>query len=340
VLCSLLLLSVAAIFQSAAAAGLVDVSGRSLLRDGRPWVPHGVTVVGLLPPSPSKFPIYAEAQKHWGPAELNAIRAYGANVIRFQVSQPGLDPESPIYSPEYLQRLRQAVEEARRQNFTVILSVQAQGGAGLPNLPTMPDGSTERAWRALAPVFARDTGVMYELFNEPIVKDVPRDDWRAIWARWHQAFQQLITLVRSLGAQNVLVIDGVQTANFLGGAPTLQDPLNRLAFAVHPYLTGANKGPAAWDRNFGQFAASHPVIVTEWNATSRGPCRADTPTAASEFITYAREKRIGIIGWAFDVPGTLVRNYNYAPTTYSGFRCGAPDGGAGQLLRESFGAAQ
>jgi hypothetical protein len=82
--------------------------------------------------------------------------------------------------------------------------------------------------------------------------------------------------------------------------------------------------------------ATKPVIVTEWYASSINNCVAREPALAAELLAYLASKQIGIVGYAFDVPGTIVANWSYGPTTYDTFSCGVPGAGPGQLLFDEF----
>ena len=85
------------------AAGDVSVDGNRFLRDGRPWVAEGVTLVALLTPEArrEKKPTYAAARAAFGPGTFEAVRRFGADLVRYQVSQYALDPESKAYDPAY-----------------------------------------------------------------------------------------------------------------------------------------------------------------------------------------------------------------------------------------------
>jgi hypothetical protein len=78
--------------------------------------------------------------------------------------------------------------------------------------------------------------------------------------------------------------------------------------------------------------------VTEWDADSDGNCVTNTPARAQLLLDYLASKQIGIVGFAFDIPGTIIANWSYTPTSYSDFTCGVSGGGPGQLLFGDFAA--
>ena len=87
----------------AAPRGDVSVEGNRFYRDGAPWVAEGVTLVGLVAPEErlENKPTYAAARAAFGPGMLDEVQRFGADLVRFQVSQAALDPKSPVHDPGY-----------------------------------------------------------------------------------------------------------------------------------------------------------------------------------------------------------------------------------------------
>jgi Cellulase (glycosyl hydrolase family 5) len=316
----------------------VRVSGTALLRDGVPFVPQGLTLVGALSPDLSNA-VGAAAAQHFGPAELAAATAWGANTVRLQVSQRGLDPLDALHSAAYDQRVQTDVALARADGFVVVLSMQTQGfSGGTGHAP--PSAATVRAWQQLAPMFGTDQSVLFELFNEP-----PGVDDAAHWAQWRDGgsgavgHQQLVDAVRATGATNVLIADGLRYGKSLYGAPDLVDPLGQLAYGVHPYLNKPINVATAWDTYFGTFAQTHVVIATEWGASSKSKsCLRSWPTLSPQLVSYLRAHRIGLAGlWAFDIPGSAVStDWTWTPNTFTGWKCGTVGKGPGSLVQSAY----
>ncbi len=322
----------------------VTVQGPHLLRGGLPWMPRGVQIVGLVAPDGSFSGKYTAANAHFGRAELQAAIADHADTVRFQVSEFGLDPQDPLYSPAYVQEVYNGVELARSLGLAVIVSLQAQPPAGSTSGCPLPDPGAERDWQELAPMFSGDSGVMLELFNEPWMGATP-----AAWQLWENGgmstqpdgqvcqvvgMQTLIDDVRNAGADNVIIVPGLGGETTLAGMPPMGDPANpanpQLAYGIHyPNLSSSSTW---WDSEFGHFSATAPVIVTEWYATSTHDCVSNEPAKAALLLDYLASKQIGSVGYAFDVPGTIVGDWSYTPTTYANFACGVGSDGPGQLL--------
>ncbi len=335
--------------RAGAATSVITVIHDQLLRNGLPWVPRGVQIVGLVAPDGALSGKYVAAHQQFGYAELQAAVAAHADLVRFQVSQFGLDPAGPLYSAAYADEVANAVQAARGLGLAVILSLQAEPPAGEPTRCPLPDAGAERAWESLSAMFAGDGDVMFELYNEPGVSATP-----AGWIQWRvggeiiypggacQAvgMQTLIDDIRARAPQNIIIVPSLNGEQSLAGRMPVLDPAHRsdpqLAYGLHyPSLT---RGITFWDRTFGTASASIPVIVTEWDANSVTGCVPNAPATAQVLLDYLASKGIGVVGFAFDLPGTIVVDSTFTPTSYAGFACGVPGAGPGQILFGDFAA--
>ena len=316
----------------------VSVDGNRLLRDGESWLPRGFNLIGLLTPAWCDRPVGTAAREHFGDRELAAAREWGADVLRFQVSQRGLaDPAVATKDrAAYLDHVVDGVAQARAAGFVVVVSMQDQF-FGCGDVHPLPSAATVDAWSALVPSLREDPGVLLELFNEP-----RNEDDGPGWAQWRDGgsapdanlgdravgHQALVDHVRGLGSTNVLIADSARLGERSAGLPLLDDPLDRLAYAIHPYYYVVGK--SWWDQHYGDLAARAPVLATEWNYPGDG-CGTDEERLAPALLDYLREHSIGVFGHAFDIPGTTVADWSWTPT-----ECGSAAGGSGALLRDHF----
>jgi hypothetical protein len=316
----------------------LQVDGNRLLKDGALFVPRGFNMIGLLTPQWCERPPGIAARAHFGPAELAAAKAWGADTLRFQVSQRGL-ADRAVPQPErdaYLTRVLSGIDQARRAGFVVIVSMQDQR-YGCGSIHPLPSAETVAAWDRLVPWLRADPYVMLELFNEPQNEnDAPG------WAQWRDGgpgpnenlgapavgHQQLLEHLRDAGSRNVLIADTARLAKRTTGLPFLADPQQAVVYAIHPYSFDSER--AWWDRHFGDLAATVPVVATEWNHLGED-CGTAKERLAAEFLEYLEAHRIGVLGHAFDVPGTVVADWAWTPTA-----CGSPIGGSGRVLRNFF----
>jgi len=323
--------------------GGVRVEGNRLVSDGQVFLARGVQIVGFVGPRQLLKPIYARARERFGPETLVAAKAYGANLIRFQVSQPGLDPQAPQHDAAYEQELRSAVGATLDAGFRVIISMQRGPASGADYKQPLPSDNTLRAWSNIAPWWKDDSRVMYELYNEPGVMAKPEH-----WVLWLNGgsfkknptgkavgIQALIDTVRAAGARNVIIVPGLSAQKSLEGVPTPRDPLANLAYGFHsPPLNLGRKG---WHATFGYLADRAPLIMTEWAASGKAPnCEPNYPAEAADLLAYLKERKIGVNAFSFDLPGTLLEDKDYRPTNFAKFQCSSPGkegvGGPGEML--------
>ena len=324
--------------------GKVHVSGTTLLRDGAPWTPHGLNMIAFVAPPAAQSGVFLQAYQHYSPAELSSLRTWGADTVRFQVSQPGLDPQNALYTQTFLDQVHAAVLDARAAGLNVLVSIQDEAQSGEQTPMQLPNAATLRVWSELAPLFNDDTGILYELMNEP--EPGPS---AANWTDWQNAMNAVIAEVRATGSTNVVVADGLSYATSLNGAPSLTDSAHEVVYAVHPYFHSADaETSSAWDTKWGTFAATSPVLVTEWttvaNAAQSGStyfCDSTTAGAALALLDYLAAKKIGMIAFAYDFSGNVFGSAAYGfPAKSSSFAgdagCGSAGYGPGTVLQDWF----
>ena len=316
-------------------AGAITVSGSYLLRDGAVWTPHGLVSIAFVAPPAAQQGVFVNAYKHFSKDELAAMRAWGADTVRIQVSQPGLDPQNPLFTQSFVATVGAAVREARAAGLSVIVSVQDESQSGESNPASLPNEATQRVWQVLAPLFNRDTGILYELINEP---QLPVNV--ANWAAWARSMDAVIMTIRNTGSRNVVVADGLNFAERLDGAPSLTDPLYQVAYAAHPYAhNAAGQTEQIWERNFGSAARTVPVIITEWTTVPKYYCDMNTAVSALAFLHFLQARGIGLTAFAYDFGanrfGSVVQDFKGTPSTFAGgLQCGQPGFGPGTLVQD------
>ena len=145
----------------------ITVSGLHILRNGTTWIPHGVVMIAFVAPPAAAKGVYLSAANAYTPAEFTAIKAWGADTVRMQVSQPGLDPQNALFTQSFVNSVQAAVTAARAAGLNVIISDQDESQSGESSPATLPNAATQRVWAELAPLFNGDTGILYEMMNEP-----------------------------------------------------------------------------------------------------------------------------------------------------------------------------
>jgi endoglucanase len=316
----------------------VEVRDGHLVRDGKPWAPRGVVQIAFVAPPAAQAGVFAEAYQHYRPSDYASMRRYGIDAVRMQVSQPGLEEGNALYDARFRAQVIDAVHAARAAGLVVMLSVQdeEQSGENPKTVAFLPNEHTRTVWKSIAPEFRSDKGVMYELLNEPQLHVSPLN-----WQLWGEAMNRTIDVVRNAGAGNVIVADGLNVAERLTGAPELNDPLHQVVYASHPYAHDRDgQAEASWAMKFGDFARSHPVVVTEWAPVPKFYCDGGTPAYSKAFLDYIDERGIGLMayGWDFSGPkfGSMFHGFPPALSTFQGKQCGDPGFGPGDMIERRY----
>jgi endoglucanase len=349
----------------------VGVSGTHMTLNDSPWLSRGVVLQGYVrplatlnaaPPSDQTSAALLNARKNYNSVERAAIRAYGADTIRFQISQPALDPNNTaLYDPEYFSDVVTAIKDARQAGFVVMIMMQDEPITGDTSEDPLPTSETQSDWDLFTPVFGSDRGVVFELYNEPTLLASPTN-WQ-LWlnggtvAAGGQTYtaigmQPLVNHLRTNGAQNVLVLDALadnvtdpatnkpvkEAAATLENMQAPIDPLNRLVYAVHPYQHGLAV-ESQWDAEFGIPSKSVPVWADEWSAPEGMPLGLGSLTdtqVAVDLLNYLNAHSIPLCTGAFDVTKFVVQDVN--PWTLTDYDPATPMKSSGRLVYNDFAA--
>ncbi|HEV2300223.1 MAG TPA: cellulase family glycosylhydrolase, partial [Stellaceae bacterium] len=309
----------------------VTISGKRLVdANGRPFTVKGLIARPLIAPFFQDILPF----RHFGGAELAAAQRWGANTIRLLASQPMLDPQSPLYSKQYILSVENAAQQVLDEGFVLIIGVNDEPSTGetVPNC--LPTEATERAWNTLLALpFAQRRyahQVMLEPFNEPVSGFSPGAGPDASWWRvWQNGgdvapfrvgpnlncaggvkigMNQLVAQIRQAGATNIVLADGLGWAHWLNPQFPLTDPGHRLAYAAHPFLENWQNFHLVGDPSldyplldgaFGDMRQRGPLVVTAigGGAESTGlGCQPQAPRIMPVLLRYLRQRGIGVVG--------------------------------------------
>src|SRR3990167_7076426 len=220
----------------------------------------------------------------------------------------------------------------------------------------MPDAGTQRAALKLTELFGNDRSIIIELFGEPF-----GPTWNAylnggtVSGKQYVGINQIIASMRSAGSRNVVIVNalGQDYSKYLNQSQRFSDSLGQLAYGVHTYFSMVGHSQAGvpgvdnhggWDSNYGNFATTHPTLVTEWNQntlragnTTEEWCTVVPLDMPLKAFHYFKDKKLnGAVGWSFDLTTTIVKDLIGTPRTLEGFACGQSGGGIGRLFQQYF----
>jgi endoglucanase len=227
-------------------------------------------------------------------ASIVAMTTWNVNAVRVPLNEScwlGINGANPLYSGQnYRDAILSYVNLLHKYKLTPILELHWIGAGTMlatgPQQP-MPDADHAPAfWTDVANAFLDDTGVVFELFNEPFPDS--NQDSDAAWACWRDGcmaktfepaagaattfqtvgMQDLISSVRATGATQLILLGGVEYSNaltqWLAYKPT--DPLNNLAPAWHIYNFNVCANSDCWNSvlsGAGSLGSQYPIVTTE-----------------------------------------------------------------------------
>lgn len=287
---------------NAAVDAPLHVSGNRILDGaGQPVSLRGVDLYGLQ--SSSSPPSLSEDQ-------VDAIRAWGANVVRISLGEQLWLTSSCHYDPDYEHAVDQVVHWVTQAGMVALLDLHfnAPGPGCQPaGQQPMADLGSITFWHQVAARYGANPLVAFDLYNEP------HDISDSVWldggpvqgaAGTYQAagMQQLYDAVRSTGTDDLVVVTG----NAWGQAspPTLVSGTN-VVYSDHLYTCPVAPPPTCWIPNptdpapyLGPWTARSsqvPVILGEFGWPSQDSGAFNTNT-----IAYAESHGWGWIAFAWD----------------------------------------
>lgn len=178
---------------------------------------------------------------------------------------------------------------------------------------------TSEFWQYIAPRFANDSHVLFELFNEPINGGGSSTDR---WISVRDDMQTWVDIVRTYAPHNLILVGGPQWCQIL--APQAANPIDgdNIVYVSHIYPAHwlGIYGNPVWFRNqITTCAAVHPVIMTEWGftTTSETLLNGTVTEYGQPLIDFIEGLGIGSTAWC--------ASYNWGPPMFWNdwtLRCG------------------
>lgn len=237
-----------------------------------------------------------------GAIDRNTGPGWHPRVIRLPVYPPhvpdggGYSSPNPFpFTPDgndayYREILRPAVDYATSKGLYVIIDYHqiATSTSFAAGITETEDKRCQDFWTFMAPKFANQSNVLYEVYNEPI-DDVgtPTQSWNAYAPR----AQRWVDIIRAAAPRNLILVGSPHYDQFMGAVATRPLRGANLVYTAHPY-------PFSWGTSFqAQLAAAMtkvPLILTEWGFTG-----LDT-SFANKLRNVAEPNAISWIAWCND----------------------------------------
>lgn len=325
---------------NATANGPYKVVGNKIVgADGKPYIFHGVGRDGLEYNCTGEGPLDVQHLAFIGAARSGGGALpgtyWGANTVRLPLSEgfwlKGV--KGWCSAGQYQAKVKQAIDNLTTLKLNVIIDLHwadAAGQAGRGGAPiAMPDADSVTFWKQVASIYKGYSNVLFELYNEPhpgnnwacwvagcqITNDkVTSNDCNCVKTFAYQGvgMQTLVNTVRSVGANNVVFVGGLNWGYDLSQLPKYQLSGSNIVYDTHPYPY-ASKMPGDWDRAFGNLTAKYPIISAESGQYDCGT------NFEKQLLSYFDAHRMSWIAWAWNSSSaSKVCSYPQLITDYQG----------------------
>ena len=285
-----------------------------------------------------------------------AVTAWNCNIVRIPMNQDywfGCGGGGPNYQI----LIDEIVSYCQANNAYALLDLHWSGkqtgntspcGTGWGNDANtkqqyMPDDNSVTFWSSVAARYANNSAVLFDLYNEPY--DYSGGGWN-IWRNggteatygFHTpGMQLLLTVIRSAGANNVVVAGGLDYAYDLTGvsgyALTDVPSGNGIIYSSHVYPwkgTSNPSFPGYWGPNDGNskitpIASTYPVLIGEFgeNYYFNPPTNSvSDPNGNWDqlLLNWMDANNFSGTGWDMHTSSSpiLVSDWNFTPTSWHG----------------------
>jgi hypothetical protein len=246
--------------------------------------------------------------------DIQRMKATGANVIRFALSEGYWLSTHPQFNPNYQAYVDRAIQWTLQNGMAAIVDLHWSGNPAAQQ--QMADRQSITFWQQVAAKYKNDGRVIFELYNEP--HDVSPQVWKSGDGTF-AGMQQMYDAVRQAGANNLVLVGGLDFAyNLEQVIPSQQLTGTNIAYVTHPYRFKSPPPPQGYDG----VTAMVPVLATEFgDADVGGIGPNDCGTAAyTNAINDFNRLGVGWTAWAWTVAPSrcafpsLIDKYDGTPT--------------------------
>ncbi|HLI09170.1 MAG TPA: cellulase family glycosylhydrolase [Ktedonobacteraceae bacterium] len=333
----------AQVHAATAANGPYTVQGNKILdANGNPYLIHGVGRDGLEYDCNGDNYLTPTYLQYMGAGTNNASGVYWyANTVRLPLSEGfwlhGAANRNCTASG-YQALVSKVVGYITALHMNVMLDLQwtdAGGQSGDGGGPwALADSDSVTFWQQVATAYKNNPDVMFEIFNEPhpaswscwlngcpVTKDTSYSNdcgCTKTVAYTGVGMQALVNAVRGTGANNLVIVGGMNWAFDLSQVPTYTVTGGNVVYDTHPY-NYSDKQPGTWSAAFGNISQTYPVVSAESGEYDCGI------GFMSQLLNYLESHNIGWIGWAWVLQGQpctypqLIMDYNGTPAQNMGY---------------------
>lgn len=153
-------------------------------------------------------------------------------------------------------------------------------------------------WSNVAPRYANNPNVLYEVFNEPTK---PKARTQENWDAYREYAQTWVDHIRSYAPDTVILVGSPhwsQASSFAVNNPVIG---KNIGYVTHVYPLWK---PSRWDGLFGNAAENIPMVLTEWgwSSVNQNPLLNASQESFGEPLKLYLDARphIGWTAWSYD----------------------------------------
>lgn len=283
--------------------------------DGKKVLLRGVNIPGME---------WDSSGDHMLEAVGVAIDVWKCNILRIPLSQDrwfGYAPEQQDAGLFYRKTVEDIIEKAEAKMCYIWLDLHWNNlnhWGKYIGQHRMPDRASLLFWRDIAAIYKNHPAILFGLYNEPhgIDWDVWRDGGELTESTddgdityTAVGFQRLANEIREMGADNILIIAGLDWGFDLRGildGYALEG--SNIAYDTHPYPWKDTD----WDGRWGNVAEVYPLFVGEWGGGE------DDSTYFETLTNYMEEHLHSWAGWCFHPAAgpQMLQDWQYNPTYF------------------------
>jgi endoglucanase len=249
---------------------------------------------------------------------VQSIKSWtGVNAVRIPLNEDcwlAINGSPAAYSgANYQNAIKAFVDKLVQNNLIPVLELHWSAPGTLKatgQQPMMDRDHSVTFWSQVATAYKGYPNVIFDPHNEPYPDN--NSDTNEAWRCWKDGgtctgmsfqaagMQEIVTAIRSAGANNLIMLGGVQYSNSLSQWLSRKpiDPANNLAASWHMYGGNICSSSTCWDQAPAAVAAQVPLIAGEFGEHYDG--RHCTNTLVNTFMNWMDSKGAGYMAWTWN----------------------------------------
>lgn len=256
---------------------------------------HQIILKGVVRPSLE----WNKQGQNLSVADIQKMHQWGANTIRLDLNQNYWFQSGPVTQKgSYKQIINAIVYYAIQNHMAIILDLHwTENG----HQSSMANQESLRFWKEVAADYKEFGTVIFELFNEPVSID------KTVWLngdKKYAGYQQLYNTVRATGAENIVIINGLDYGYDLSFVnDSFQINGYNIVYGSHPYNEKGNINyngmGGSFENNFQGIKGKYPLIFTEFGVNEARYFPSGYQAVYQRILEYSNAAQVSYTAFAW-----------------------------------------